>query len=58
LNPKLQVTKPPIYPAMFTDELESIDKNGHVAVPQGPGLGVELDWDYIKRHQVDVVVYD
>lgn len=33
-------------------------EDGHVLAPQGPGLGVELDWDYIQRHQVDVVVYD
>jgi L-alanine-DL-glutamate epimerase-like enolase superfamily enzyme len=58
LNPKIPVTKPPIYPPEFTDELENVDQHGHVAVPQGPGLGVALDWDYIKRHQVDGVVYD
>ena len=51
-------TKPPIYPPEFTDELENIDENGHVTVPQGPGLGVELDWDYIRTHQVDTVVYE
>ena len=58
LNPRIKATKAPIYPPQFTDEVENIDKNGHVAVPQGPGLGVEMDWDYIKRHQVDVMVYD
>ena len=58
LNPKIKATKPPIYPPQFVDELENIDQNGHVAVPQGPGLGAELDWDYIQRHQVNVVVYD
>jgi L-alanine-DL-glutamate epimerase-like enolase superfamily enzyme len=58
LNPKIKGTKPPIYPPQFTDELENIDKNGCVAVPQGPGLGVELDWEYIKSHQVDSVIYD
>ena len=58
LNPKIKQSKPPIYPPEFTDELENVDANGHVLVPQGPGLGVEMDWDYIKRHQVDTVVYD
>ena len=56
LHPKVEKTKPPIYPAQFTDELENIDGNGHVAVPQGPGLGVEMDWDYVKRHQVQTIV--
>jgi L-alanine-DL-glutamate epimerase-like enolase superfamily enzyme len=58
LNPKVRKTKPPIYPTEFTDELENVDQNGHVAVPQGPGLGVEMDWDYIRANQVDTVVYE
>ena len=58
LNPKVKKTKPPIYPPEFTDELGNIDENGHVLVPQGPGLGVELDWDYIRSNQVDTVIYD
>jgi len=35
----------------FEDTLENIDKNGHVSVPQGSGLGAEFDWDYIKHHE-------
>ena len=58
LNPKGRKTKPPIYPAEFTDELENVDQNGHVTVPQGPGLGVEMDWDYIRANQVDTIVYE
>jgi len=58
LNPKVRKTKPPIYPTEFTDELENVDQNGHVAVPQGPGLGVEMDWDYIRANQVDTIVYE
>lgn len=58
LNPLIKHTKPPIHPPEFTDELENIDANGHVPVPQGPGLGVELDWDYINAHHVDTIVYE
>lgn len=58
LNPKVKTTKPPVYPPEFTDDLEHVDKNGHVVVPQGPGLGVELDWDFINAHKVDTVVYE
>lgn len=57
VHPKIKGTKPPIYPPEFTDELENVDENGHVVVPQGPGLGVEMDWDYIKSHQVDRIVH-
>ena len=58
LNPKIRQTKAPIRPPEFTDELENIDENGHVPVPQGPGLGVEMDWDYIEHHRIDGVVYE
>jgi L-alanine-DL-glutamate epimerase-like enolase superfamily enzyme len=58
LNPKVKVTKPPVYPKEFLDELENVDANGHVVVPQGPGLGVELDWDFINAHKVETVVYE
>ena len=58
LHPLIHQTKPPIRPPEFTDELENIDENGHVPVPQGPGIGVEMDWDYIENHRVDGVVYE
>ena len=58
VHPCIKQTKPPIYPAEFTDELANIDEHGHVPIPQGPGLGVDLDWDYIKHHQVDTLVYE
>ncbi len=55
LNPKIRGSKPPIYPAEFLDELESIDERGHVAVPQGPGLGVEIDWEYVNAHHLETI---
>ena len=58
LHPNVKNTKPPIYPPEYTDELENVDENGHVAVPQGPGLGVEIDWDYVEKNKVDTVVFD
>ena len=58
VHPLIAQTKPPIHPPEFTDELKHIDSNGHVAVPQGPGLGVEVDWDYIRSHHVDTIVYE
>ena len=58
LHPLIHQTKPPIRPPEFTDELENIDENGHVPVPQGPGIGVEMDWDYIEHLRIDGVVYE
>ena len=51
LHPLVKSTKPPVYPSEFTDELENVDAQGHVPVPQDPGLGVEMDWDYIEGHK-------
>ncbi len=36
----------------FKDGIESIDSDGTVGVPQGPGLGVTLNWDWIKRQSI------
>jgi len=27
-------------------------ENGMVQAPQGPGLGIEYDWDFIDNHTV------
>ncbi len=29
------------------------DTAGHIALPQRPGMGIELDWRYIMRHRMD-----
>ncbi|MDE2726203.1 MAG: hypothetical protein OXI59_22775 [Gemmatimonadota bacterium] len=30
-------------------------EDGYLIVPQGPGLGVELDWEEIERRTVEVL---
>lgn len=47
----------PVYKDGYRDELDAIDENGHVPVPQGPGLGVEYDWDLIKSRLKSLVTY-
>ena len=32
--------------------IDSIDSEGYVTMPQGPGLGEEIDWDFIKDNIV------
>lgn len=48
----------PIYTDGYGDELDSVDANSEVSVPDGPGLGVSYDWDYIKAHTISRVVID
>lgn len=47
VNPECDNTQPPIYEGGYEDQLDTVDSEGTVPVPEGPGLGVEYDWDYI-----------
>ena len=47
-----------IYADGFSDALTAVDARGHVPVPQGPGLGVTIDWDWVRAHQTGKVVYE
>ncbi|MFN8525086.1 MAG: enolase C-terminal domain-like protein [Chloroflexota bacterium] len=57
VHPKLKRTKAPIYACGYSDELDSVDARGHVAVPEGPGLGVTIDMDWVGAHRTGHVVY-
>ena len=37
---------------------EQVDANGKIAVPDGPGLGVEIDWAFITENQTDHTIID
>lgn len=57
VHPKLDnIVSLPIYQDGYADELTSVDGNGCVQVPQGPGLGVGYDWAEAERYRVDEVV--
>ena len=59
VHPLAETHQPRIYrDPQWLDLLDSIDEDGCVAVPVGPGLGVELDWDWIDDHTVGVVVVE
>ena len=52
VHPAIPNSWPPIYQNSYEDSLFAVDSEGCVAVPEGPGLGVEYNWDWIKAHQV------
>jgi L-alanine-DL-glutamate epimerase-like enolase superfamily enzyme len=54
-GPKAQC---PVFADDYSDDLDAIDENGCVTVPEGPGLGAVLDWDWVKKHEIGVVVYE
>jgi len=48
----------PVFADDYADDLDSVDANGCVPVPQGPGLGVTVNWDWVGKNETGKVVYD
>lgn len=58
LHPKAPASHPAhLYADDYADTLEAIDRNGHVPIPQGPGLGVPINWDWVERNKTGFVEY-
>ena len=49
---------PDCYTCGYSDHIEDVDADGCFPVPQGPGLGVTIDWDWIARHRVEQHVFE
>jgi L-alanine-DL-glutamate epimerase-like enolase superfamily enzyme len=59
LNPKAPGSSEiPLYLDDYRDTLDAVDEHGHVPVPQGPGLGVEINWDWVNQHRTNLLVYE
>ncbi len=43
---------PPVFGSGYSDALEDIGDDGCMPVPDGPGIGVEYDWDYIEANRI------
>ena len=48
---------PPVYLCGYSDLLECIESDGCVPVPDGPGLGVIYDWDFINANKTDLTLF-
>ena len=57
LHPKEPKVPAPGMYKDYQDGLYAVDENGCVDVPEGPGLGVEVNWDFILKHRTDYVEY-
>lgn len=42
----------------YRDDLGALDARRHVPVPQGPGIGVEINWDMVKRLTISAQTFD
>jgi len=48
----------PLYKGGYRDTLDAVDDQGRVPVPQGPGLGVEINWDWVNAHRTGLTEYE
>jgi L-alanine-DL-glutamate epimerase-like enolase superfamily enzyme len=55
VHPKVRSLRNPAYAGDYSDALDAVDAHGQVPVPQGPGLGVGIDWDYVRSRQTGLV---
>jgi len=51
VGPSTPNALPPIYVCGYSDQLDAVDQDGTVPVPDGAGLGVSYDWDFIRANQ-------
>jgi L-alanine-DL-glutamate epimerase-like enolase superfamily enzyme len=59
VHPDCQNTGPPVYLDGYEDSLDSIDDDGTIPIPDGPGLGVTYDWEFIEANRTGSThVYD
>lgn len=57
VHPICPNTQPPVYADDYSDMLDTVDENGHIHVPNEPGLGVKYDWDEIEDRKIGRRVY-
>lgn len=58
LHPKAPASHDPNLLIDYRDEWDAVDSNGCVPVPQGPGLGVAINWEWVNRNKTGTVVYE
>ena len=58
VGPDCPNTMAPVYKCGYTDMIDCIDNEGYVTVPNGIGLGVKYDWDFIKSNTTNLSVYE
>jgi L-alanine-DL-glutamate epimerase-like enolase superfamily enzyme len=59
VHPEVRNPIPPVYTDGYSDYMDAIDDEGRVTVPDGPGLGVSYDWEFISSNATGQVhVYE
>jgi L-alanine-DL-glutamate epimerase-like enolase superfamily enzyme len=42
----------------LAEPVERVDSDGTIAVPEAPGLGIDIDWEFVEERLVDHTVVD
>ena len=42
---------PPVFGPDYSDALEDVGEDGCFPVPEGPGIGIDYDWDFIVANR-------
>jgi L-alanine-DL-glutamate epimerase-like enolase superfamily enzyme len=58
IGPDMPNTVPPVYACGYSDQAEDLGADGCVPVPDGAGLGVDYDWDFIARNRTALMVIE
>jgi len=58
VGPDMPNAVPPVYACDYSDQLDDVGADGCFPVPDGPGLGVTYDWQFIERHRVAHHVFE
>jgi L-alanine-DL-glutamate epimerase-like enolase superfamily enzyme len=58
MGPGMPNAVPPVYTCGYSDQPEDLGADGCVPVPDGPGLGVSYDWDFIARHRTALTIFE
>ncbi|MEM7034953.1 MAG: enolase C-terminal domain-like protein [Chloroflexota bacterium] len=58
MGPGMPNVVPPIYTNGYSDQPDDLPEDGCVPVPDGPGLGVTYDWEFIEHHQTATYVFE
>jgi len=57
MGPGMPNLTPPVYTCGYSDQPEDLAPDGTVPVPDGPGLGVVYDWDFIEKNRTALHVF-
>jgi len=57
VGPDMPNCVPPVYTDGYSDQPDAVGADGCVPVPDGPGLGVAYDWDFIDRNRTETLTF-